>query len=113
MNIHKPFSTDDMHLRVKRNWPFKSSRRNAHIINNYYRPKSTDNWWVRNIQKLFVRYIGRSFGDEFPAVRDSIIHHQNKGHSFWQAHQFDMGYHPRNWLKYNQMNDYDERHDPY
>lgn len=103
----------NVHSRVKRNWPFRSSQRNADIVNSYYQGKPEDTWWIKNVEKPFARYIGRAFGDEFPRVRDSLIEHQNEGKSFWEAHQFDTGYHPRNWVAYNWDNDNEEDTEPY
>ena len=101
------------HSRVKRNWPFRSSQRNADIINSYYQAKPEDTWWVQNVEKPFARYVGRAFGDEFPRVRDSIMEHQNNGMGFWESHNFEAGTHPKNWIAYNWGNDDEESTNPY
>lgn len=101
------------HLRAKRNWPLDSSRANAQIVNNYYQGKPDDDFITRYVQKPFARYVGRALGDEFSAVRDSIIDYQNRGYDFSDAHRLDTGYNPVNWMQYNWNNDQDEANDPY
>ena len=108
---HNP--SHNTHPRVKRNWPFHSSQQNADKVNEYYRVRSDDSWLIANVQKPLARYVGRSFGDEFPKVRDSLMEHQNQGVGFWTAHLPNKGFHPRNWRAYNRNNEQQERTNPY
>lgn len=110
--IDDDYPIQNLHPRFKRNWPFRSSQQNANKINQYYRPRPSDGWFTRHIQKPFARYVGRAFGDEFPRVRDSIMSYQNQGLSFTHAHMPWTGYAPSNWVL-NSNNDYQERSNPY